>query len=489
MSLKRWIAVPACICLALVSSALAADERVDENVVKIYVTANEHSYHTPWQMEGKENYEGSGCIIEGRLVLTNAHVVSDQTFITVKRSGQTKKYVGAVKYVAHDCDLAVLEVKDGSFFPDVEPLEIGELPLVGDEVAVFGYPSGAEQLTVTQGIVSRVSHEYYAHSMVSLLCCQIDAPINCGSSGGPVISDGKIVGIAMMAGWGENEGFMVSVPVIRHFLEDIRDGSYDGVPSIGISYQKMENPAMRSYYKMDETHEGVLIRSVYPGSPALGKLQPEDIILAVDGVDVANDETVPFRGNERTSFLYIIQNKQNGDQVEIRYLRNGTVRTEALILTAGPASFRLVPSEQFDVDPVYFIYGGIIFSPLTENILHGFENGWYCDSVPDNLSYAAYYRELTEEQREVVVIVDVLSDEVNMGYDDMTWDIVVKANGTRVGSMADLIDAIEHNWRKYHVLETESGKKIVLDRLEADRSRKRILEQYKVPREKSSNLE
>jgi len=82
-----------------------------------------------------------------------------------------------------------------------------------------------------------------------LLCCQIDAAINPGSSGGPVIKEDKIVGVAFEAMDGENIGYMVSVPVIDHFLEDIEDGKYDGIPGLGLSSQKIENPDMRNRYR------------------------------------------------------------------------------------------------------------------------------------------------------------------------------------------------------------------------------------------------
>ena len=489
---RKWIGIIILVAALNIYNLLSARNRmdeniVDENIVKIYVSANEHSYQTPWQMLGSDNYEGSGCIIADRLLLTNAHVVSNQTFITVKRSGQTKKYVAVVKYVAHECDLALLEVKDSAFFSDVRPLEIGELPHMGDEVSVYGYPSGAEQLTVAQGIVSRVSHEQYVHSSLNLLCCQIDAPINAGNSGGPVISDSKIVGIAMMAGWGENEGFMVSVPVIQHFLKDVEDGVYDGVPSIGVAYQSMENPAMRSSYGMGDKHQGVLVRKVYPHSSAQNILRKGDVILEIDGIDVANDGTVLFRGSERTAFSYVVQNKQLGDTLSVRYLRNGETRETTMKLTMPYAANRLVPYYQYDIEPVYYLYGGIIFSPLTENIIYEFEDDW-CDNVPDHLSYAAYYREPTEDRKEVIVIVDILPNEVNMGYEDLGWEIVTAANGISIGSIDDLISAIENNREQYHVFEIEDGKKIILDRLEADKSKERILEQYKIPKAKSGNL-
>jgi S1-C subfamily serine protease len=54
----------------------------------------------------------------------------------------------------------------------------------------------AEKLSITEGVVSRIEHSNYAHSGAYLLTCQIDAPINAGNSGGPVIQDDKIVGVA-----------------------------------------------------------------------------------------------------------------------------------------------------------------------------------------------------------------------------------------------------------------------------------------------------
>jgi S1-C subfamily serine protease len=487
--MRKLIIFPIIIAMLWILLAMNAnaDERINENLVKIYVTCNEPSYQTPWQMNGSDIYEGSGCIIGENLILTNAHVISDQTFIRVKRSGQTKKYVATVRFVAHECDLALLEVHDNRFFPESPPLEIGELPLVGDEIAVYGYPSYTEQLTVTKGIVSRVSNERYVHSSANLLCCQIDAPINGGNSGGPVISNGKIAGIAMMNGWGENEGFMVPAPIIRHFLEDVKDGRYDGFPHLAIQTQAMENPSMQAYYGLDDEQSGVLVRKVYPSSPVEGLLKPGDVILTINGYDVGNDGTVAFRDGERTSYLFAVQEKQIGESTQIRILRKGRRQEFSIRLSIPSGGQLLVPSEQYDVEPVYYIYGGFVFSPLTENFLLEFGSEWYYDAPP-NLLYAAWYGEPSRNKKEVVIIVAVLSDEVNMGYEDMYWEIVEKVNGYKIGSMDDLVQAIESNRSAFHVIEIDQGNQIVLDRREADKSKRRILKQYRISADRSGNL-
>jgi S1-C subfamily serine protease len=461
---------------------------IQENIVKIYTTSNDPNYLLPWQTHGHMEWEGSGCIIGDNLILTNAHIVSNQTFIRVKRSGQPDKYIAHVKYVGHESDLAILEVKDKSFYPDVAPLEIGELPLVGDEVKVYGYPNYAEQLTITKGIVSRIGHEDYVHSSINLLCGQIDASINGGNSGGPVISNGKIAGIAMMVGWGENEGFMVPVPVISQFLQDIVDGSCNGIPDVGISVQRMENSSMRRYYGIEGEHTGILIRRIYPGSPARDILKAGDVILGIEGIDIANDGTIGLRNTERISYRFIIQNKHIGDLVTFRILRKGEIHQRLIRLTASSSSYRLVPLAQYDVEPMYYIYSGFIFSPLTENLILEFGDEWW-SNAPVSFLHSYWYGEPSEGRKEVVVIVDVLSDEVTMGYEDMYYEIVYRANGRRIRDITDLIDAIKYNKNPYHVIETSQGNKIILDRKEADRGTKRILKQYKIKNDRSETID
>jgi S1-C subfamily serine protease len=83
----------------------------------------------------------------------------------------------------------VLTVRDEAFWEDLYPLAFGELPALLDDVSVVGYPVGGESLSVTAGVVSRIELQEYAQGGETLLAIQIDAAINSGNSGGPVIND------------------------------------------------------------------------------------------------------------------------------------------------------------------------------------------------------------------------------------------------------------------------------------------------------------
>jgi len=473
----------------MISPYLFAQTGITGSVVKIYTVYNKYSYYRPWQMEGQESLSGSGCIIKGNRILTSAHVVADSTFIQVKRAGLANKYPAEVEIVAHECDLAVLRVKDNSFFAGAEPIVIGDLASVSDEVATYGFPEGGEELAVTEGVVSRVEHQKYTHSNAYLLCCQIDAAINPGSSGGPVIKENKIVGVAFQAGRGENIGYMVSVPVINHFLKDIEDGEYDGIPELGISFQKVENPDMKLFYKMSGKHTGVLINKVYPGSPGEGILKPGDIILSVEGVNVASDGTIQFRQNERTFFGYIIQNKYIGDTAKFEILRDG-VAMEVKIKLSIPTNYcRLVPHEQYDVEPRYYIAAGLVFQHLTKNYLDvRIEDEKY--SSENFLNLYPYYEidEPTEDRREIVVLASVLADEINVGYNDLKDMVINRVNGKKISTLRDLVSSVEQNEGKYHIFIDEHGKEIVLDKARTAERSDLILKKYKVPSDRSEDL-
>jgi S1-C subfamily serine protease len=469
---------------------LMAQEDVTNSIVKIYTVYNKHSYFRPWQMEGQRSITGSGCIIEGKRVLTNAHVVADATFIQVKRAGQAKKFTAEVDVVAHECDLAVLKVKDPSFFAGAAALEIGDLPAVRDKVATYGFPEGGEELGITEGVVSRVELQEYTHSNAQLLSCQIDAAINPGSSGGPVIKGNKVVGVAFQAATqGENIGYMVPASVIRHFLEDIKDGRYDGIPGMGISFQGVENPDMRIMYKMKEEYSGVLVNKIYPGSPAKGVLESGDVILAVDGLEVANNGTINFRNNERTSFAYAVQRKYIGETADFKILRDGHAMDAKIKLTIPVNAWVLVPHMQYDLEPTYCIVGGLVFMPLTRNYLDVrlMDQEYHSANLYNLLPYYDD-GEPTEDRREVVVLTTVLADELNIGYQDLEDVVITVVNGVAISTIKDLVKAVEANKGEFHVFVDKKGNRIVLDRKHTEERHGLILKKYKVVSDRSEDL-
>ena len=111
---------------------------VRDSMVKIYSVQNEPDYDNPRNMSGPKSSSGSGCVIQGNRILTNAHVVSNQTFIQVRQHGQAKKYQAQMVAVSQEADLSLLTVDEPSFFSEDKSFQIGKLPEVQQEVIVYG---------------------------------------------------------------------------------------------------------------------------------------------------------------------------------------------------------------------------------------------------------------------------------------------------------------------------------------------------------------
>ena len=208
----------------LLFSTLVAQESVKDSIVKIYTVSKIPNYSTPWNSNIRRSH-GSGTIIDGNRILTNAHVVANEPFIEVKRYGQTRRYEAELEFISHQADLAILKVKDSTFFEGTKSLQLGTLPEIRQEITVYGFPMGGNSLSVSTGIVSRIEHNRYAHSREIFLAIQVDSAVNPGNSGGPAISDGKVVGVVMQQiSKSQNIGYLVPTEIIEHFLDDIKEG-------------------------------------------------------------------------------------------------------------------------------------------------------------------------------------------------------------------------------------------------------------------------
>ena len=446
---------------------------VKESIVKIYTVSKIPSYTTPWNSTIRRSH-GSGTIIEGNRILTNAHVVANETFIEIKRHGDTKKYEAEVEFISHQADLALLKLKDESFFEGTQAIGFNGLPQFEEEVAVYGFPVGGDSLSVSRGIVSRIEHKRYAHSREIYLSIQVDAAINPGSSGGPAISNGKIVGVVMQQlTRSQSIGYIVPVEIVKHFLDDVKDGKYDGFSHLGITTQTMENLALRDVYNMDTNITGILVIDISEKSNVYKKLKEHDILLSIDGHDINNDATVEYVQNKFTSFKYYIDQKQIGDSVKIEVLREGKRLKIDVILNNVADDNLLVNTLAHGKTPRYLVYGGYVFSPLTRNLFI------------NNRSTLLRLREATgewatEEREEAVILLKVLASPANRGDHNYSLWMVDKVDSQKFKNFAEFIQIIRDFNGKYLIIENREGVKIAIDRKKAKELEQVILNRYDI---------
>ncbi len=461
---------------------------VKDSIVKIYTVRQGYSYYDPWKKKIARRLFGSGCVIDGFRILTNAHVVADHRFIQVRRYGETKKYTANILDISHQADLALLTVEDKAFFEDTVPLAFGELPKMQQEVLVYGFPIGGDTLSITMGIVSRIEHRYYSYSGDYFFLTQIDAAVNPGNSGGPVIVEGKIVGIHQQSIKGAmNLGYNIPVPMIIHFLEDTKDGTYDGFPNLGLRTQEMDNSSLREKFQMEETRTGILVNTVMKDSPAQGKIRENDVILTVDGALIANDGTIAFRDEERTNWKYMVDLHQVNDTLRLKVLRDGKTIHSKIVLNKTMSDLLLVPNREYEKPPRYFIFGGLVFSPLTRVFLKSIWGRNWRTKAPCKLVYETAVQP-TNQREEVIVIIQVLAAEINKGYHAINYMILETVNGHFPRNLSDLYLFIHHSKEKYSAFANKDNYRIVIDNEQARNSHRKILKRYNVTQDRSIDL-
>ncbi len=459
------------------------------SVVKVLCVSDSPDYEQPWQTEGPSSSFGSGCIIttaRGPRVLTNAHCVVNNVFVEVRRYGNAQKYVAEIEAIGQACDLALLRIDEPSFFHGATPIEIGPLPRLSDRVSVCGYPIGGDRISITEGIVSRIELVSYAQSNRSLLAVQIDAAINSGNSGGPVIKNGRLAGVAFQAlDDAEQIGYMIAPPVVEHFLRDVDLGDYEGFPDLGIGIQPLEARAHRRSLGLSKARTGgVLVTRVSAGSSADGSLLPGDVLLEVDGVEVAADGSVALREGELIEYGYVVSSHHVGERMPVTVCRKGQELRLSVELRRPKY---LVAEERYDVRPQYFIVGGLLFVPLTRDYLKTWGDTWW-HTAPRELVALYENGVRTADRHEPVVLQKVLADRVNQGYHELESLLIDEVDGVQVRSLAHLVDLVEASGGDFLRFGAVDGRQVVLDRLQALERHEDILRKFGVPFDRSVDL-
>ena len=487
--INKTMAAVAAVMLAG-SARAQAQEPIEEDggndflnaIVKLEVQTSRPDFVHPWRVKTGGG-DGSGVVIAPGRILTCAHCVADSTFIRVRKNNEDSFYHAKPFFVDHARDLAIVHVEDPAFMADITPMKIGETPPVQSEVVAVGFPIGGRLISFTRGIVSRIEEIRYAHGWTDLLAAQVDAAINPGNSGGPVLdmTTGKIAGIAFQGNKrGEALGYMIPTDVIRCFLKDVADGRVDGVPDHLFAVEELESEAARRYLKMAKGQTGLHIAKVTP-EMGTNSLQAGDVLLEVDGIRVANNGDIRLSGNRIRTFFHPFQMRQIGDKVPVKVLREGKI-----LECDAPVAKRAIRSRGFlyDEKPDYFVSGGIIFTTLSYSYL--LDNRVEMRDKPDDESAPV-------NAEKFVMISDVLADVSVEGYIGSSGVHVRSVNGVKVRDLPHLVELIDGAQGEFLRLGVDADHDwdslVVLDLSALREATPRVLERYRIPADRSEDLQ
>lgn len=222
---------------------------------------------------------------------------------------------------------------------------------------------------------------------------------------------------------------------------------------------------------------GVRIATVWPLGPSAGKLRTDDVLLAVDGVEIGQDATVPLRNNERINFLHLVTRQKSLDTVTVKVAREG--RDEEVKIELRPDRWVVPRMDGYDAAPEYFIVGGLVFVPLS----HPWAELKGKEQHARVLIHQHWGRALPEEGRQVVILTKVLAHPCNVGFHSLSNIVLDSFNGIPVRNVAQLAQAVascESSSLAFELLRPAGDGKelVVLDRDACNEAQPQILAQH-----------
>ena len=432
----------------------ADNPKIRKSVVKIFGSIRQPDPFRPWTKGSPHDVTGSGVVISGKRILTNAHVVNHASQVFVQPDKSSEKLSAKVEAMAPGIDLAVLKLDDESFFDAHPALSVdSKVPSLQQTIFAYGYPEGGTELSITRGIVSRVEFaEYYL--LTQGLRIQVDAAINPGNSGGPAVSNGKLIGVAFSKlQRSDNIGYIIPMEEIELFLNDIRDGHYDGKPILDISVQNLENDALRAKFKLDKKATGVLVRRIryrdvsYP-------LHVGDIITSIGDHSIDNAGMVHVEGDRMIKFQYLIQRSAHDDRLPLSIIRNG--KDAKLDVPVKPfADWLFLQLSQATAS--YFVFGPLIFSEASSDYVlymaaygkssreDGPASGYALLSLlyTANPLFTRYGdRPAFPDERIVIIAYPAFTHKIGKGYNITYTASVAEVNGVRIRNLKHMVEVI-----------------------------------------------
>jgi len=479
---QKWLALLAlslCLCLDERAPQAAEAGDIDNSVVKVFSTVGYPDVYKPWTKQAPSELTGSGVVIDGKRILTNAHVVLYASQIQIQANQAGDKIGATVVAVAPGIDLAVLKLDDESFFDTHTPVtRSSALPEIKDSVLAYGYPTGGNSLSITKGIVSRIEFMPY-NPPVSGLRIQIDAAINPGNSGGPAIAGERMIGLAFSRAGNDtqNIGYIIPNEEIDLFLKDIADGHYDGKPAMFDELQNLENASLRSYLKIDKSVSGVVVHRPFQ-TDASYPLKEWDVITRIADTPIDDQGMVKLGADLRVNFRYLVQQVTQNGKVPLTAVRAG--KTLQVQLPVSPDEPMLIP-ELGGTYPSYFVYGPLVFTRATREYLAFFNKN---TAVMAALSFigsplVTEFGNMRTPAREELVVVagPMFPDKTAKGYDNAAASVVASVNGVPVRSLRHFVSLLRDLKDDYVIFEFENrlGAALVFDRKEMLASTEGIL--------------
>jgi hypothetical protein len=447
---------------------------LEPSMIQLEIHRKTYNYRIPWATQRSRTTK-EALAISGERILTTADDMNGHTLVRVQKNADGRWWNARVQWISYPANLAILNVTDEAFWEDVPEARLSKrVPQEGD-VQVYRWNNGRVEKWSAE--INRVSVSAGQMSYVQHLQLNLDSKIDGAGWAEIVVSRGEVIGMTTSAN--NDELKVMPAALVRRVLEARERDEYTGFGFFDFSWQAGVNDATMAYLGLPEGEEGVLITRTGVKTGDAGGLQSQDVLLSVDGFSITREglyEDPQFGRLPMTNLA--TRDHFAGASIPMEVWREGALVEVSYTLPEVAYEQEQVPDSVFDRDPEYVIAGGLLFMPVTGPYLATFGR-----NQPFMLDY--YSNEDVEADRKgLVVLAAVLPDSYTLGYDAVGGSLVDTVNGHEIGTLEDLVKALEDPPDGYHEVQffpEYAMSRIVLDAYQLDAATARVLQRYSIP--------
>lgn len=416
------------------------EENAQAAIVQVFGHVTPFDWIEPYKVAEQEENRGSGFIInEDGYIITNSHVVHEakRIWVTIPVLGRRIVHVNIVGFCP-DRDLALLRIAPDhleeirQIVGTIPSLPLGDSDTVKrtDNIMVMGYPLGQYRIKSSIGVVSGRE----ASSGQALI--QMTAPINPGSSGGPLLNEyGQVVGItlAMIVDM-QNVGYAIGVNELKQLLDRLYTEKLVRMPILGAQFLYANDHKAR--YLKNPLPAGLYISKVLKGSLfERAGIQAGDMLYEFNGfvLDVYGDTPAPW-GVDRASLTDLIARVKLGATITMVIYRNGERKDINFILDLMP---------EYPIRTMYPDYEMVEYEVIGGMVIMQLVNNHFVHLLPA-ASDLVYYAAMENKINPVLVITSVFTGSLsNQIQSILPGDIICQVNGIMVDTLQSLRNALE----------------------------------------------
>jgi len=471
------------VLLALGNTGLAEASDPKDTLLEVIVTHQVYDPYAPWQKRRPGMRSGYGVVVRDGQVITTENLVRNHTLVELRRAATGEKIPATVEMSDYQVNLALLRINDPGASAGLKPLVLADNDIARKTKVTILQFDETREIQQGEAEVVQINVADLPSAPYSSLTFNLLTDLNVNREGAAVVHNGRLCGIMMGYSRGERIGYMLPYSVLRRFIDDVSTPPYEGVPTAGFRWAALVDPAKRSYLGLEQNGLGVLVLSCVPGTGAADVLKPNDVLVEWAGRTIDNLGFYEDAEYGRMNLSHLVRGRgRPGKHVPVKIMREGKPLGVELRLANLKDCASLIPENVDGRRAEYLIEGGLILREVCGQYLRSKGTDWKRKTDIRITNIYLTRRDRPEKPGDrVVVLAGVLPDDINIGYQRMSDQIVEAVNGQPVCNMSDVFKIKEADGFVERVKLRTIGVELVLDREALPEANERLARLYRLP--------